>query len=469
MWALTVLLCLLGYPFMTRASVAMHNGSFIPDHVLRVNILPVHSACESQQSIVINGTSPGPLIRLMPGARAWIRVYNDMTHENLTMHWHGLAQRMAPFADGSPMVSQWPIPPGHFFDYEIATEVDDAGTYFYHSHVGMQALSATGPLVVDDCGETPFHYDDERILQFQDYFVKTNHEMVRSSRFPGGWMGETRGILLNGLGVATGRSAAVGPPGGNRGYFGSRLGPHGQSDGHDTSPGSDVSSGTRGEFRVIQVEAPVHCTLPVIDVEPGKTYRFRLIGATGLTYLAMAIEDHSDLTIFQVDGNEYNDPVTTDHVRIGSGQRFDILLQAKTAEELREDGDRMTYFIQFEALHSPDPYRGYAVIRYNADVEVPAAPQDPVLALPDGDEPWLEYTLRPLHPERNQAPSAEEVTRRIIIDCEEKFDNKTKRVVWELAHLSWTESEYRRPALVDIYQRGQAAIPNYDVALGNHG
>lgn len=82
-------------------------------------------------------------------------------------HWHGLAQRLAPFADGTPLASQWPIPPGHFFDYEIATENDDSGTYFYHSHLGMQEMAASGPLIVDDCETAPFQYHDERIFHFQ--------------------------------------------------------------------------------------------------------------------------------------------------------------------------------------------------------------------------------------------------------------------------------------------------------------
>ena len=54
---------------------------------------------------------------------------------------------MAPFSDGSVQASQWPIPPGHFFDYELAAEPEDSGTYFYHSHVGMQALTAAGALI----------------------------------------------------------------------------------------------------------------------------------------------------------------------------------------------------------------------------------------------------------------------------------------------------------------------------------
>jgi FtsP/CotA-like multicopper oxidase with cupredoxin domain len=36
----------------------------------------------------------------------------------------------------------------NYFDYEVRPDLDDAGTYFYHSHVGFQAISASGPLIV---------------------------------------------------------------------------------------------------------------------------------------------------------------------------------------------------------------------------------------------------------------------------------------------------------------------------------
>lgn len=67
------------------------------------------------------------------------------------------------------------------------------------------------------------------------------------------------------------------------------------------------------------VEPSTECALPVIDADPGHTYRFRFIGATGLSYLTIGFEDHSNLTIVQVDGSEYTAPVATEHLQIGSG------------------------------------------------------------------------------------------------------------------------------------------------------
>lgn len=366
---------------------------------------------------------------------------------------------MAPFADGSPQASQWPIPPGHFFDYEILTHCGDSGTYYYHSHVGLQALTASGPLIVDDSAASPtFHYDEERILHFQDYFSASDGEMMSSimdskHRQTGG----TNGILLNGKGVAARKTASAGPPpskGGKAGTLFGRLGPRGAVLRKTHTDATDDGAG---------------CSLPVVDVEPGKTYRFRFIGATGLSLLTMGIEGHPDITIVQVDGSEYNVPVTTDHLQIAAGQRFDVVFTAKTAEELAADGDKATYFIQYETRGRHSPYVGYGVLRYRPESTVPASPSAPVISLPEEVNDWMEYTFTPLFPDRSKAPTTAEVTRRVILDCDLVQDPETGRVVWEVAHQAWTENSFQTPALVDIYLRGQAAIPNYQAALVNHG
>ena len=65
---------------------------------------------------------------------------------------------VAPFSDGTPGASQWPIPPLHYFDYELEIEKGHAGTYLYHSHIGFQAVTAAGPLIVEDAGPIPVSY-----------------------------------------------------------------------------------------------------------------------------------------------------------------------------------------------------------------------------------------------------------------------------------------------------------------------
>lgn len=42
-------------------------------------------------------------------------------------------------------------------------------------------------------------------------------------------------------------------------------------------------------------------SLSVINVEPGKTYRFRLIGGTALSFNSIGIEDHPNLEVIEAD------------------------------------------------------------------------------------------------------------------------------------------------------------------------
>lgn len=161
-----------------EAALKTHDGDFHPDAVLQVTVETVNHACRQRESVVVNGTSPGPPLRIKPDHTTWVRVYNDMETENLTMHWHGLSKSIAPFSDGTPLVSQWPIPPKHFFDYELHPVPEEAGTYFYHSHIGFQAASAFGPLIIEDTTGSPYQYDEERIIQLGEFFNKTDDAIV---------------------------------------------------------------------------------------------------------------------------------------------------------------------------------------------------------------------------------------------------------------------------------------------------
>lgn len=365
---------------------------------------------------------------------------------------------MAPFSDGSPQAAQWPIPPGHFFDYEVETALGDSGTYFFHSHTGMQAMSACGALIVEDCDAPPYDYDDELILQFSDYSPQSDR---------GGRGGRNDAILLNGLGLRSG----------------------------DKADGSDS------------------CSLPVLDVEPSTTYRLRIIGATGLSHLIIGIDKHPDLTVIQVDGGEYVQPYPVEYIQLGSGQRYDVLLTTKSEEELEADG-KDTYWIQYETLDRNSVLRGYAALKYSTaaakakrqqsrpgregrqgpqggrqgrqgrqgpqgaapsrsddsdDSDILQPPSSPPLSLPTDNNEWLEYSLEPLFPDLSVAPALDEVTRRVVIDAKLLISGNSDDTRWQLAGLSWSDEDQSVPLLVDIYQRGQDAIPDYDAAMDNYG
>lgn len=86
------------------------------------------------------GTQPGPLLEFEEGGHYWVRVFNDLTPDgpdsangtcpNITVHFHGFTQYLTPFSDGTPHAAQWPIPCGHFYDYEFKLDEGFHGPYW---------------------------------------------------------------------------------------------------------------------------------------------------------------------------------------------------------------------------------------------------------------------------------------------------------------------------------------------------
>ncbi|KAK6332886.1 hypothetical protein TWF696_002905 [Orbilia brochopaga] len=413
---------------LVDAKLAHHGRSFVPSYVLRATARNVSIACESRFSVLLNGASPGPTLHMREGQTTWVRVYNDMLEYNLTVHWHGLTQRTAPFSDGSPQVSQWPIPPGHFFDYEVHPDIGDAGTYFYHSHVGFQAITATGALIVRDVRRLPYKYDGDRILQLGDYYNKTDDAIVDGLLAnPFVWSGETNALLLNGKsGTKTGNATAK----------------------HSS------------------------CAPAIIKVKPGKTYRFRFIGSTAISLVTLGIEDHPNMTIIEADGH-YTQPYTTSHMQVASGQRFSTLFKAKSLAEILASNKR-SYWIQFENRERPNNVTGYALLVYELPgydsykLTLPATlPHPPPLSLPLNVTDWAEQALQPLHSHYTESfPPLSAVTRTVYITVKQVSAGKLE---WSQNGIVWQSSLIHNPYLTEIYTRGDDAIPDFTAATATGG
>jgi FtsP/CotA-like multicopper oxidase with cupredoxin domain len=96
-----------------------------------------------------NGTVPGPELRFKQGARLRIEVENVLEVDT-TVHWHGV--RVPNAMDGVPGLTQKPIA-GHGGRFLYEFELRDAGTYWYHPHLGSPeqvGRGLYGPLIVDE-------------------------------------------------------------------------------------------------------------------------------------------------------------------------------------------------------------------------------------------------------------------------------------------------------------------------------
>ncbi|KAE9983294.1 hypothetical protein EG328_010082 [Venturia inaequalis] len=420
--ALSFLLLVAG----TSAESTQHGATFQPDYILRATAQNITIDCESHYAVVLNGTSPAPPLYFREGWTTWVRVYNDIPDQNLTVHWHGLAMRSAPFSDGTPLVSQWPIGPDNFFDYEIHPESGDAGTYFYHSHIGLQAISAAGPLIIEECGPPPYEYDENIVLQIGDYYNKSNHEIEEGLlASPFKWSGETKALTVNGH---SGRESLT------------------------TAP--DPS-----------------CAPLVIKVEPCTTYRLRVIGGTAISLVTLGIEGHSNLTLIEADGF-YSKPFETDHIQVASGQRFSAIFTTKSADELKEL-NQTSFFIRYENRERPGSASGYAILAYDIkNAKLPKSlPATSPVTLPKEVSNWAESVLQPY--DASLKPFPRKSTRTVIIKLNQvgEFVNSTwkSHLQWAQNGLPWEERVPKTPYLVDIYKRGQEAIPDYNVAVAGQG
>ncbi|KAJ2990146.1 hypothetical protein NUW58_g3103 [Xylaria curta] len=376
---------------------------------------------------------------------------------------------ISPFSDGSPQVSQWPIAPGEYFDYEIHPEIGDAGTYFYHSHVGFQAMTAHGALYVEDAGTPPYKYDEDVPVVLSDFYQKSDEEIESElTGTPFQWPGEPDSLVFN-----------------------DRSGTASFDDAPDDS-----------------------CKPYIITVEPSKTYRFRFIGGATISFIQLGIEGHTNLTVISVDGY-YTKPAKVDHIQLGGGQRFDTLITMKSQEELSAEG-KDQYWIRYETRGRSPGLAGYALLQYDSNKSsssttkhkkdigasrslkkagrstpkqvnnarwYPKPPgklpsQPPISLPPDGTlTNWLEYTLEELNP-RTPFPKLSEVTRTLYITVSEEVVNGTYvggsvtgSLVWVNNDLTWTADEaaslHYQPYLIDAYLNGRT--PDYKAAASHKG
>ena len=113
------------------------------------------------------GQAPGLELRCRQGERLRVRFINKLEQQS-TIHWHGI--RLPLEMDGVPYVSQAPVLPGEYFDYDFICH--DAGSFWYHPHTTSAeqlGRGLVGPLIVEEREPTGFRH--ERTLSLKTWHV----------------------------------------------------------------------------------------------------------------------------------------------------------------------------------------------------------------------------------------------------------------------------------------------------------
>ncbi|KAI6001779.1 laccase [Pisolithus albus] len=236
-----------------------------------------------RSTVLAGGTFPGPLIqarkKLTPpfkGDEFLVNVTNLLNDTSMdittSIHWHGIYQHQSNWADGTAWITQCPIQPNGSFLHKF-TVPDQAGTYWYHSHLSAQYCDGLrGPLVIydpDDPLADMYDVDDEStVIVLADWYHKTSPLLYNPPFTPDS-------TLINGLG---------------------------------RYPGGPASP------------------LAVVNVTQGKRYRFRIIGASCDPWFNFTIDGHN-MTIIEADGNEV-EPVVVDSLPVYAAQRYSVVVTA---------------------------------------------------------------------------------------------------------------------------------------------
>ncbi|KAF1938344.1 hypothetical protein EJ02DRAFT_457968 [Clathrospora elynae] len=154
----------------------------IEDHVLNPD--GIH-----RPMMLINSTFPGPLIECNEGDEIIVHIHNRATNAT-SIHWHGLYQNGSNWMDGTVGVTQCPIAPDHAFTYRFNVS-GQSGTYWYHSHVSMQASDGlVGPLIIharngEDKGLQKVPYAQDRVVLLSDHYYDLSSKLLMRYLAPG--------------------------------------------------------------------------------------------------------------------------------------------------------------------------------------------------------------------------------------------------------------------------------------------
>jgi len=132
---------------------------------LNIGYQPVNFTGKNRMATAINGSVPSPVLRWREGDRVTLRVKNNLA-EDSSIHWHGII--LPTDMDGVPGLSFNGIKPGETFEYQF--DINQSGTYWYHSHSGFQEPTGMyGAIIIDPKDPDPVSYDRDYVVMLSDW------------------------------------------------------------------------------------------------------------------------------------------------------------------------------------------------------------------------------------------------------------------------------------------------------------
>ncbi|WP_164115662.1 copper resistance system multicopper oxidase [Sphingorhabdus sp. Alg239-R122] len=261
------------------------------------------AAGRSGHGIALNGSIPGPLIRLKEGTQAQLMVHN-MLREDSSVHWHGL---LLPFQfDGVPGISFPGIAPGGHFTAKF--DVRQSGTYWYHSHSGLQEqMGHYGPIIIDPSDTDPVAYDREHVILLSEFTPMHPHTIMKKLKTGEGYFSRQK----------TSASDDYAFSGEQRRMWGRmRMMPTDIADVSAPAYSYMINGYATGDG----LELPY---------QPGERVRLRIINGSAMTFFNIRLPG-LPMQVVQADGQDV-EPVEVDELQIGVAETYDVIVSPREA------------------------------------------------------------------------------------------------------------------------------------------
>ncbi len=257
--------------------------------------------------ITVNGSIPAPLIRLQEGRDVILNVTNQLD-EDSSIHWHGVL--LPNGMDGVPLVTFPGIKPGETFTYRYP--VRQHGTYWYHSHSGLQEqIGHYGPLVIDPAEPEPFHFDRDYVVMLSDWTFHDPHTIYAKLKKSEGYYNYQKRTVedfFDDVQKTGWRTAWA-----ERGMWGRMR-----------MSSRDILDVTGAEYTYLINGLPADSNWTGL-FKPGQKVRLRFINGSSMTFFDVRIPGLK-MTVVAADG-QYVEPVPVDEFRIGVAETYDVIVE----------------------------------------------------------------------------------------------------------------------------------------------
>ena len=319
-------------------------------------------------AMTVNDTIPGPLLEWYEGRDVVLNVTNNMRHST-SIHWHGI---LLPFEmDGVPGVAFQGIDPGETFRYQFP--VKQSGTYWYHSHTGLQEQSGVyGPLVIHPKDEESVDYDRDYVVMLTDWTFENPHDVIAKLKKSSDYYNYQQFTLADLYGAdGMSSSDAIAK---KRAWDRMRMMP------------TDIADITGATYTYLMNGLhPAGNWTGLFSA--GERIRLRFINGSSMSYFNVRIPG-LPMTVIAADG-QYIRPVEIDEFQIGVAETFDVIVEPSIAEpsiqkpSMVGSGQQEAYTIMAESMDRSGYAAGTLAMRPGLRAETPPLRERPLLTMVD--------------------------------------------------------------------------------------